>query len=168
MFDVGSSHSIGEIVLKGLGNSRVYLARQGAAKAIKSDYAKNNIKQKANKYLYQALDSFTDDLSKKISGGNIDYSQWYPMELYAPSGVYDPTNLLYKGGAVHIHKMIGKSPKPKGGWTPSRYKYMGPYNPLDQQLVYDKKTVEVKQWNVKPYDKVDEIAAYHDICCDMG
>ena len=30
------------------------------------------------------------------------------------------------------------------------------------------KTGEVTEWKVKPYNKVDEIAAYHDICYDMG
>ncbi|PFX16025.1 hypothetical protein AWC38_SpisGene19732 [Stylophora pistillata] len=141
---------------------------RGAAKAIKSDYTKKQIKQTANKYLDQALESFTNDLSEKISGGNVEYSQWYPMEMYAPSGVYDPTNRFYKGGAVDIHKMIGKLPKPKDGWSPSQSKYMGPYNSLDQQLVYDKNTGEVIQWNVKPYNKVDETAAYHDIRHDMA
>lgn len=24
------------------------------------------------------------------------------------------------------------------------------------------------EWNVQPYNKVDKIAAYHDICCDMS
>ena len=27
---------------------------------------------------------------------------------------------------------------------------------------------EVTEWKVKPYNRVDEIAAYHDICYDMG
>ena len=45
---------------------------------------------------------------------------------------------------------------------------MGPYNPLDKQLSYDSETGEVTEWKVKPYNKVDEIAAYHDICYDMG
>lgn len=45
---------------------------------------------------------------------------------------------------------------------------MGPYNPLDKQLQYDPATGEVLKWNVKPYNKVDEIAAHHDICYDMG
>lgn len=45
---------------------------------------------------------------------------------------------------------------------------MGPYNPLDKQLQYDPKTGEVLKWNVKPKNKVDEIAAHHDICYDMG
>ena len=26
----------------------------------------------------------------------------------------------------------------------------------------------MREWKVKPYNKVDEIAAYHDICYDMG
>ena len=74
----------------------------------------------------------------------------------------------YRGRGMDIHKAIGKLPKPKAGWTPGSYKYMGPYNPLDQQLRYDPQTGQVLEWKVKPYNKVDEIAAYHDICYDMG
>ena len=72
------------------------------------------------------------------------------------------------GAGIDIHKLIGKVPKPKGGWTPGNYKYMGPYNPLDEQLTYDPKTGKVLEWKVQPYNKVDEVAAYHDICYDMG
>ena len=35
-------------------------------------------------------------------------------------------------------------------------------------MTYDPKTGEVLEWKVKPYNKVDEIAAYHDICYDMN
>ena len=45
---------------------------------------------------------------------------------------------------------------------------MGPYNPLDKQLSYNPGTGKVTEWKVKPYNKVDKIAAYHDICYDMG
>ena len=76
--------------------------------------------------------------------------------------------LLSFGSGVDIHKWIGKLPHPKAGWTPGKYKYMGPLNPLDKQLSYDPNTGEVTEWKVKPYNKVDEIAAYHDICYDMG
>ena len=72
------------------------------------------------------------------------------------------------GKGLDIHKWIGKLPKPKSGWTPTSYKYMGPYNPLDKQLEYDRETGEVTKWHVQPYNKVDEIAAHHDICYDMG
>ena len=75
--------------------------------------------------------------------------------------------LLTEGSGVDIHKWIGKLPRPKAGWTPGKYKYMGPYNPLEKQLSYDPNTGEVTEWRVKPYNKVDEIAAY-DICYDMG
>ena len=60
-----------------------------------------------------------------------------------------------------LDKLIGKLPRPKEGWTPGNYKYMGPYNPLDQQLEYDKDTGEITKWHVKP-----EIAAYH-VCYEM-
>ena len=69
------------------------------------------------------------------------------------------------GHGIDIHKWIGKLPKPKAGWTTGKYKYMGPYNPLEKQLT---ETGEVTEWKVKPYNKVDEIAAYHDSCYDMG
>ena len=71
-----------------------------------------------------------------------------------------------KGKGVDIHKMIGKIAKPKGGWTPGDYKYLGPYNPLDKQLKYDPETGEILSWYVQPKHKVDEIAAHHDICYD--
>ena len=38
------------------------------------------------------------------------------------------------GCSIDIHKIVGNLPKPKAGFTPENYKYMGPYNPLDQQL----------------------------------
>ena len=74
----------------------------------------------------------------------------------------------YSGSGVDIHSLIGKLPKPKFGWTPGKYKYMGPYNPLEKQLKYDPETGQVLEWYIQPYNKVDEIAAHHDICYDMG
>lgn len=40
--------------------------------------------------------------------------------------------LAYKavGGKIDIHKSIGTLPRPKQVFTPSKYKYMGPYKPL--------------------------------------
>ena len=68
------------------------------------------------------------------------------------------------GKGIDIHKWIGKLPRPKAGFTPGKYKYMGAYNPLDKQLEYDPETGEVLKWKVLPYNKVDEISAYYDIC----
>ena len=58
-----------------------------------------------------------------------------------PNKKYTTNRKDLDGGALDIHKLIGKLPKPKAGWTPGQYKYMGPYNPLDKQLEYDKKPV---------------------------
>ena len=125
--------------MKGLYN----LGRIGLSKAVKSDFAKKKIKGMADKYLDQMLDSVTGDLSRKL----------------------DP---LHRGSGIDIHKAIGKLPKPKAGWTPGQYKYMGPYNPLSEQLKYDPNTGEVLEWYVQPYNEVDKIAAHHDICYHMG
>ena len=64
---------LGEALLKGSVKGLFNLGRAGAAKAVKSKAAKQKIKEVANKYLDQALDRFTSDLSKKLdpmhSGG---------------------------------------------------------------------------------------------------
>ena len=102
-------------------------------------------------------DTWPDVIRNKY-GINIDEHFWEN----------NPLTAVVSGGALDIHKWIGKLPRPKAGWTPGKYKDMDPYNPLDKQLSYDPNTGEVTEWRVKPYNKVDEIAAYHDICYDMG
>ena len=81
---------------------------------------------------------------------------------------YKDTHKPVFGKGFDIHKAIRKLPRPKAGYTPSKYTYMGPFNPLHQRLEYDKNTGKVNKWHVQPYYKVDEIAAYHDICYEMG
>ena len=66
-----------------------------------------------------------------------------------PNKKYKTDRKDLDGGAIDIHKMIGKIPKPKGGWTPGNYKYLGPYNPLDKQLKYDPETGEVLFYKIK-------------------
>ena len=85
-----------------------------------------------------------------------------------PNRKYKTDRKDLDGGSLDIHKLIGKLPTPKAGWTPGKYKYMGAYNPLDKQLEYDKNTGEVTKWHVQPYNEVDRISAHHDICYDMG
>ena len=101
------------------------------------------------------------DMLKK--GGKKSLGKWALYMGYKTRPTWNPI-----GGAIDIHKAFGKIPKPKAGWTPGKYKYMGPYNPLEKQLEYDKNTGQVTKWYVQPYNKVDEIAAYNDICYDMG
>ena len=128
---------LSEIILKDSLKGLYNLGRIGASKAIKSDFAKQKIKGMANKYLDQALDSFTSDLSKKL----------------------DPLH----GGAIDIHKAIGKLPKPKKGWTLPGHHYTGPYNPLEDQLKYDPKTGEILEIYDMPTGKTDAIAMQHDV-----
>ena len=115
-----------------------------------------------NNIISDSPDTWPEVIRNKY-GINIDEHFWENNPL---TEVVSGTSLT--GGAFDIHKLIGKLPKPKAGWTPGKYKYMRPYNPLDKQLSYDPNTGEVTEWRVRPYNRVDEIAAYHDICYDMG
>ena len=67
------------------------------------------------------------------------------------------------GGGVDIHKLIGKLPKPKGGFTLPGHKYTGPYNDLDSQLRYDPNTGEILQIFYQPSGKTDAVAMQHDV-----
>jgi len=85
-----------------------------------------------------------------------------------PNKKYKTDIAKLDGSGIDIHKLIGKLPKPKARFTPGKYKYMGPYNPLEKQLRYDPQTGEVLKWYVQPYNDVDRVAAHYDICYDMG
>ena len=67
------------------------------------------------------------------------------------------------GGGVDLHKLIGKLPKPKGGFTLPGHKYTGPYNDLDSQLRYDPNTGEILQIFDQPSGKTDAVAMQHDV-----
>ena len=68
---------------------------------------------------------------------------------------------------LDIHKLIGKLPRPKKGFVAPNYKYLGPYNPLDSQLEHDN-TGKITKFYDQPLNKVDEIAANHDVCYKVG
>ena len=107
---------LGAELLKGATKGLFNLGRKGASEAVKSDYTKQKIKDVANKYLDQALDRFTSDLSKKL----------------------DPVS----GGAIDIHKAILKV-APKKGFVMPGHRYPGPGNPLERQLRYDPNTGQI-------------------------
>ena len=65
-----------------------------------------------------------------------------------------------RGGLLDVHALIGKLPKPKGGFTLPSHKYTGPYNPLDKQLDASDQPLPGQE----PYNQVDAIAMKHDIC----
>ena len=91
--------------------------------------------KKLTPFVYDTAGKALDQLSTKVR----------PNKKY----VTDRKDL--DGSGVDIHKWIGKLPRPKAGWTPGNYKYMGAYNPLDKQLEYDPETGEVLRWFVMPH-----------------
>ena len=71
---------------------------------------------------------------------------------------------LKNGDGIDIHQLIGKIPRPKSGWAPGKYKYLGPYNPLHKQVSFNERTGEIQKIHIHPKNKLDEIAMNHDIC----
>ena len=66
---------LGEALIKSATKGLFNLGRKGLSEAVKSNALRQNVKSVANKYLDQALDSFTSDLSNKldpVSGKGID------------------------------------------------------------------------------------------------
>ena len=67
------------------------------------------------------------------------------------------------GRGIDVHALIGKLPKPKGGWTLPGHKYTGPYNDLDSQVKYDPTTGQILEVYDKPTGRTDAIAMQHDV-----
>ena len=70
---------------------------------------------------------------------------------------------------IDIHALLEKNPvsramlKPKFG-----YKYLGPYNDLENQLLYDKNNGDIYTYYDKPKNVLDKIASKHDTCYSIG
>ena len=124
-----------EDLMKGAVKGLYNLGRKGASEAVKSDYVKRKIKETANKYLDQALDSFSSDLSNKL----------------------DP----FSGKGIDIHKAILKV-APKKGFVMPGHNYTGPGNPLEKQLKHDStgRIIEIYQ---QPTGKTDAVSMQHDV-----
>ena len=67
------------------------------------------------------------------------------------------------GGAIDIHKQIGKLPKPKGGFTLPGHNYTGPYNDLENQVKYNPETGEILEIYDQPTGPTDAVAMQHDV-----
>ena len=67
------------------------------------------------------------------------------------------------GGALDIHKQIGKLPRPAGGWTLPGHKYTGPYNDLENQVRYNPETGEILEIYDQPTGPTDAVAMQHDV-----
>ena len=66
-----------------------------------------------------------------------------------------PNRKDLEGGALDIHKAIGKLPKPPGGFILPGHKYTGPYNDLENQVKYNPKTGEILEIYDQPTGATD-------------
>ena len=110
-----------------MGKKAVEMGRYGVSEAMRN----KNLQKKVVNYGLNKLTPFIQE----TAGKTLDQlsTKVRPKIKYKT----DRKDLDGRSGrGFDIHKAIGKIPKPKAGWTPGSYKYMGPYNPLDQQLRY--------------------------------
>ena len=120
------------------------MGRYGASGLLRN----KNLQKKAVDYGMKKLSPFVVDTAGKAMD--------QLSTKVRPNQKYKTDRPELDGKGVDIHKMIGKLPRPKAGWTPGKYKYMGAYNLRHEQLEYDRETGEVLIWKVMPYNKVDE------------
>ena len=68
-----------------------------------------------------------------------------------------------------IHTLLEKNPITKKMLQPKfGYKYLGSYNPLVRQMLYDKQTADILKYYKKPKNILDKIASRHDTCYSVG
>ena len=116
--------------------------------------------------LYHRKPTITDKIAEGAAMFVNPTASWTgALKLLGSQGLKGITDNVkhYKGSGVDIHKMIGKLPKPKGGFTLPGHKYTGPYNDLDSQVKYDLVTGEILEIYDAPTGKTDAIAMQHDV-----
>ena len=70
---------------------------------------------------------------------------------------------------IDIHALLEKNPVTKAMLKPKfGYKYLGPYNDLENQLLYDKNNGDIYAYYDKPKNVLDKIASKHDTCYSIG
>ena len=70
---------------------------------------------------------------------------------------------------VDIHSLLEKNPITKKMLRPKfGYKYLGPYDSLNTQPLYDKQTGSIYKYYDKPKNILDKIASKHDTCYAVG
>ena len=66
---------------------------------------------------------------------------------------------------IDIHSLLEKNPVTKYMVQPKfGYKYLGAYNRLDKQLLYNRNTGNIFTYYDKPKNGLDKIASRHDTC----
>ena len=81
----------------------------------------------------KALDFALDQLSPMIHNVGSQALDELSTKI-RPKKNYKTNRKDLDGAGVDIHKMIGKLPKPKGGFILPGHKYTTPYNDLDSQV----------------------------------
>ena len=70
---------------------------------------------------------------------------------------------------IDIHTLLEKNSITKAMLKPKfGYRYLGPYNDLKRQLLYDKQTGDIYTYYDKPKNVLDKIASRHDTCYSVG
>ena len=84
----------------------------------KEERAEGKMKEKAAKLSHDSV---------KTLGFKGSYTTFLKKKL----GLIEKPSFTFPGfgGGLDVHKAIGKLPRPKASFIPSKYKYMRPYNP---------------------------------------
>ena len=70
---------------------------------------------------------------------------------------------------IDIHSILGKNSKTRNLLKPKMgYKFMGPFNLLDEQIDYDKRLGTIHKIHVKPKNLLDRASMLHDVCYAIG
>ena len=70
---------------------------------------------------------------------------------------------------IGLHALLEKNPITKAMLKPKfGYKYLGPYNPLNKELLYDKNTGDIHAYYDKRKNVLDKIASRHDTYYSIG
>ena len=70
---------------------------------------------------------------------------------------------------IDIHELLEKNPVSRAMLKPKLdYKYLGPYNDLENQLLYDKNKGDIYTYYDKPKNVLDKIASRHDTRYSIG
>ena len=110
----------------------------------------------------KAIDYALDKLNPMIQ--NVDSQALKQLSTkIRPKKSYKTNRKDLDGGALDIHKAIGKLPRPAGGWTLPGHKYTGPYNDLENQVRYNPETGEILEIYDQPTGPTDAVAMQHDV-----
>ena len=66
---------------------------------------------------------------------------------------------------IDIHALLEKNPNTKAMLRPKfGYRFLGPFNNLQRQILYDKQTGDILKYYQLPKNILDKIASRHDTC----